>query len=201
MYKIKIKYFDKNIILIEKPLGIEITNILKKKIKNNLPNKGILNRLDKYTSGIILIARNVFFYFFYKKILIKKIIKKTYISIINKEIYKGFINLSILKKKKIFIKKNFKKSLTFYKIFKKKNYKSLIYIYIKTGRTHQIRKHLNYSKINILNDLYYNKKKKFINTLHYKNVSFYYPLFMKNFNLSCNIPIEMKKIFLFNFLK
>lgn len=201
MHKIKIEYYDKNIIIINKPVGIEIFSLLKNKIKNNLPNKGILNRLDKYTSGIILIARNLMFYFFYKKIILKKIIKKNYITIVEKNNNSGFINLSIYKKRKILIKKFFKKSITFYKKIKN-SYKNNIYnIYIKTGRTHQIRKHLNFSNIIIKNEFYYNKNLKLINTLHHKKISFFYPLIMKNFFLYCNIPTEMKKIFLINILK
>ncbi|MFI4847090.1 MAG: pseudouridine synthase [Candidatus Carsonella ruddii] len=201
MNKIKIKYYDKNIIIIYKPIGVEVINLLKIKIKNKIPNKGILNRLDKYTSGIILIARNIYFYFFYKKMLIKNYIKKIYISIIKKNVKKGFINLNILKKKKNIINKIGKKSLTFYKILKKRKNNSIILIYIKTGRTHQIRNHFFHCKLNIINDFYNNKINKFLHTLHYKKISFFYPVFKKNFILSCNIPIEMKKIFLIFFLK
>ncbi|WP_432781764.1 pseudouridine synthase [Candidatus Carsonella ruddii] len=100
MYKITIKYYDKNIIIINKPVGIEVDKIIKIKIKNNIPNKGILNRLDKYTSGIIMIARNLVFYYFYKKIMLLKIIKKKYIVFVDNKINNGFINLSISKKKK-----------------------------------------------------------------------------------------------------
>lgn len=201
MHKIKIKYYDKNIIIVNKPLGIEIEKILKNKIKNNLPNKGILNRLDKYTSGIIIIARNLIFYFFYKKMLLNKFVKKKYLTIIKKKFFKGFINLSLFKKKKIYIKKFFKKSITFYKILKNNKFFTFLNIYIKTGRTHQIRKHLKHSNINIINEIYYEKKNKFINTLHFKEIEFFYPFLMKNFKLSCILPIEMKKIFLINFLK
>ncbi|MGK2916103.1 MAG: pseudouridine synthase [Candidatus Carsonella ruddii] len=201
MNKIKIKYYDKNVILIYKPIGVEVLNLLKFKLKNTIPNKGILNRLDKYTSGIILIARNLYFYFFYKKMLIKNYIKKIYISISKKKIKTGFINLNILKKKKSIINKKGKKSLTFYKILKKRKNNSILFIYIKTGKTHQIRKHFFHCKLNIINDFYNNKINKFLNTLHYKKISFFYPFFKKNFILSCNIPIEMKKIFLIFFLK
>ncbi|XZR52541.1 MAG: pseudouridine synthase [Candidatus Carsonella ruddii] len=201
MYNIKIIYYDKNIIIINKPFGIEISKIIKNKIKNNLPNNGILNRLDKYTTGLVLIARNICFYFYYKKILLSNFIKKKYIAITEKTFIKGFINLSIFKKKKIFIKKNEKKSLSYYKIIKYTKKNNLNYIYIKTGRTHQIRKHLNYCKIFLKNDYYFNKKKNFFNTLHYKKISFFYPSIMKNFTLSCNLTKEMRKIFLINFLQ
>ncbi|WP_433927963.1 pseudouridine synthase [Candidatus Carsonella ruddii] len=201
MYKIKIIYYDKNIIIINKPIGVEVYSFLKKKIRNNLPNKGILNRLDKYTSGIILIARNLMFYYYYKKITINKIIKKNYITIIERNVFKGFINLSIFKKNKILIKKFFKKSITFYKKIKQIKNFNILDIFIKTGRTHQIRKHFKHSGINIKNEFYYNKKIKFINTLHYKKISFFYPLKMKKFNLYCNLPIEMRKIILINILK
>ncbi|MGP4128204.1 MAG: pseudouridine synthase [Candidatus Carsonella ruddii] len=201
MYNIKIIYYDKNIIIINKPFGIEISKIIKKKIKNNLPNNGILNRLDKYTSGIILIARNILFYFYYKKLILSNFIKKKYIAITEKTFLKGFINLSIFKKKNIFIKKFRKKSLSFYKIIKNTKKINFNYIYIKTGRTHQIRKHLNYCEIFLKNDFYYSNKKNFSNTLHYKKISFFYPSIMKNFTLSCNLTKEMKKIFLINFLQ
>ncbi|XZR52950.1 MAG: pseudouridine synthase [Candidatus Carsonella ruddii] len=200
MYNIKIIYYDKNIIIVDKPFGIEISKVIKNKVKNNLPNSGILNRLDKYTSGIVLIARNIFFYFYYKKLILSNFIKKQYIAITEKTFIKGFINLSIFKKKNIIIKKNKKKSLSFYKIIKKTKKINFNYIYIKTGRTHQIRKHLNYCEIFLKNDFYFNKN-KFSNTLHYKKISFFYPSIMKNFTLSCNLTKEMKKIFLINFLK
>ncbi|WGS66619.1 pseudouridine synthase [Candidatus Carsonella ruddii] len=201
MYNIKIIYYDKNIIIINKPFGIEISKVIKNKIKNNLPNNGILNRLDKYTSGIILIARNFLFYFYYKKLILSNFIKKKYIAITEKTFIKGFINLSIFKKKNIFIKKYKKKSLSYYKIIKNTKKINFNYIYIKTGRTHQIRKHLNYCKIFLKNDYYYSNEKKFLNTLHYKKISFFYPSIMKNFTLSCNLTKEMRKIFLINFLK
>ncbi|BCG49367.1 pseudouridine synthase [Candidatus Carsonella ruddii] len=201
MYKITIKYYDKNIIIINKPVGIEVNKILKIKIKNNIPNKGILNRLDKYTSGIIMIARNLVFYYFYKKIILLQIIKKKYIVFVDNKTNNGFINLSILKKKKISIEQFSKKSLSFYKKIKKLKSQTLLFVYIKTGRTHQIRKHLIHCGIMIKNEFYYNKIKKFINTLHFKTVSFFYPFNLKILKLSCNIPNEMKKIFLINFLK
>ncbi|BFI90959.1 pseudouridine synthase [Candidatus Carsonella ruddii] len=201
MYNIKIIYYDKNIIVINKPFGIEIGKVLKNKIKNNLPNNGILNRLDKYTTGIVLIARNILFYFYYKKLILSNYILKKYIAITEKTFIKGFINLSIFKKKNVIIKKNSKKSISYYKTIKQAKNINLNYIYIKTGRTHQIRKHLNYCEILLKNDYYYSKRKIFLNTLHYKKISFYYPSIMKNFTLSCNLSKEMKKIFLINFLK
>ncbi|AFP83995.1 pseudouridine synthase [Candidatus Carsonella ruddii] len=202
MQNIKILYYDKNIIILNKPFGIEINKIIKKKTNNNLPNNGLLNRLDKYTSGIITIARNNLFYFYYKKLLLSNYIKKKYIVFTEKKFFKGFINLSIKKKKNILIKKNYKKSLSFYKIIKKNNNNNFLYIYIKTGRTHQIRKHLYHSKIFIKNDFYLKKKKNtFLNNLHFKTISFFYPFIMKNFSLSCNLTKEIKKNFLINFLK
>ncbi|AFP84175.1 ribosomal large subunit pseudouridine synthase [Candidatus Carsonella ruddii HT isolate Thao2000] len=202
MHNIKILYYDKNIILLNKPFGLEIRSILKNKINNNLPNNGILNRLDKYTSGIVIIARNNLFYFYYKKLLLLNYIKKKYIAFTEKKNIKGFINLCIYKKKKIIIGKHGKKSISFYKIIKNKKNFNLLYIYIKTGRTHQIRKHLNYCKIFLKNDFYYIKKKKnFLNTLHFKTISFFYPFIMNNFILSCNLTKEIKKFFLINFLK
>ncbi|WP_053463623.1 pseudouridine synthase [Candidatus Carsonella ruddii] len=108
MHNIKILYYDKNIILLNKPFGLEIRSILKNKINNNLPNNGILNRLDKYTSGIVIIARNNLFYFYYKKLLLLNYIKKKYIAFTEKKNIKGFINLCIyIKKIYCYLSKNY----------------------------------------------------------------------------------------------
>ncbi|AFP84355.1 pseudouridine synthase [Candidatus Carsonella ruddii] len=204
MFNFKIRYLDKNIIVINKPIGItikELINLNYLYFNNKIPNFGILNRLDKYTSGLILIAKNLFFYFYFKKLIIKNLIKKNYISFINEKINKGFINVDIFKKKKSLIIKNSKKSVTYYKIIKKKKYFSFLNICIKTGRTHQIRLHLLHIKKKIFNEFYYNKIVLLNNTLHFKKIMFYYPFLKKKINLFCNLNYDIKRIFLFNFLK
>ncbi|AFP83611.1 pseudouridine synthase [Candidatus Carsonella ruddii] len=194
MFNFKLIYYDKNIIVINKPVGIIFSkiyncNLIKK--KGYLPNKGILNRLDKYTSGIILIARNITFYFFFKKLLLLRIIKKKYKTFfLSKK--KGYINLSLKKKKFVFLKKKEKKSLTYYNIIK--NFKNINFynICIKTGRTHQIRIHIKHINLNLF------KNNNFLKHLHYYSIMFYYPFIKKNFNLFCKTSIELKKNILIN---
>ncbi|BAF35159.1 ribosomal large subunit pseudouridine synthase [Candidatus Carsonella ruddii PV] len=204
MFNFKINYFDNNIIVINKPIGIEVKNLLNVnfiKLNDKIPNFGILNRLDKYTSGLILVAKNFYFYFYFKKLIVKNLIKKNYISFVNKKIKKGFVNVDIFKKKKSSIIKNNKKSITYYKIIKEKKNFSFLNICIKTGRTHQIRLHMMHIEKKIFNDFYYNKTYLLNNTLHFKKMMFYYPFIKKKINLFCSLNNDIKKIFLFNFLK
>ncbi|AFP83801.1 ribosomal large subunit pseudouridine synthase [Candidatus Carsonella ruddii CS isolate Thao2000] len=193
MFNFKILYYDKNIIVINKPVGVIFSKLYCCdfiKNKKYLPNKGILNRLDKYTSGIILIAKNITFYFFFKKLLLLRIIKKKYKTFfLSKK--KGFINLSLKKKKFVFLKIKEKKSLTYYKIIKKLKKTNFYNVCIKTGRTHQIRIHINHIIFNL-------KKKILLNYLHYYSIMFYYPFIKKNFNLFCKTSIEFKKNILIN---
>ncbi|XBT18523.1 MAG: RluA family pseudouridine synthase [Candidatus Shikimatogenerans sp. Tder] len=172
-------------------------------------NMGLINRLDKDTSGIILIAKNF-------KVLLHiqnqfkthKIIKKYFI-IIN----------GIFKKKRLCIKNNIcrskknkfkmtisnnrgKYSITFLKRIKILNNFTLLKCYLKTGRTHQIRVHLNSINYNILNDkVYYNKhnkininKNNFLNrqALHSYYIKFFHPIYKKYIQIYCKLPNDIK---------
>ncbi|BDT61620.1 MAG: hypothetical protein RDO_1480 [Flavobacteriales endosymbiont of Rhyzopertha dominica] len=245
--KINIHYEDKYIIIINKQPGLivhpgygnynnTLINWLKyyiniKNINNNLnytDNKlGLLHRLDKNTSGLLIIAKNLKIYNNIKKQFINKIIIKKYLALVwgipkyNTLTIKNYIGRNIKNRKimKVYLNKKYGKySITKYKIIKKFKYFSLLKCYLKTGRTHQIRIHLNYIGNTIFNDDIYggNKIKNNLNfnkinknilnkcfkilprlALHAYYLKFYHPIFKKNKKFIIKLPNDIKKLIKF----
>lgn len=190
MDKIEVIFKDKNFIAVNKPAGLLVhpvkTNpneqslidfLLKNfpEIKNvgddpeNRP--GIVHRLDKDTSGIILIVRNQEYFYYLKKLFQTHQIKKTYIALVDGEMKekKGIIDKPIsLKsgsvKRTVWEGKMAKEAITEYKVLKhlsKNSHKfTLVEVNPKTGRTHQIRIHFSAIGHPIVGDNLYGVKKK-----------------------------------------
>ncbi|QJC37538.1 RluA family pseudouridine synthase [Enterobacteriaceae endosymbiont of Donacia thalassina] len=155
----------------------------------------LVHRIDKETSGVLLIAKKRSILKILQKQLIEKKIVKEYIALVKgncfekKNIYiKNFLVKNFLNKKiKVTIDNNNKGkySETKFKIIK--NYKNIMLIKINplTGRTHQIRVHMSHLNYPIINDQRYGdnnlnlKFKKFFNLnrlfLHAKSIQFMHP--------------------------
>jgi 23S rRNA pseudouridine1911/1915/1917 synthase len=112
---------------------------------------GIVHRLDKDTSGLLLIAKNQVTYIYLKKLFQNHQIKKTYQALVYGHFKdeKGVINLSIGRSKKDPRKRLagrgasgvLREAVTEYKVLKNFSDFAYVEIYPKTGRTHQIRVH------------------------------------------------------------
>ncbi|QJC32229.1 RluA family pseudouridine synthase [Enterobacteriaceae endosymbiont of Donacia versicolorea] len=190
-------------------------------ILRNLPRAGIIHRLDKDTTGLMIIAKNIHSYMFLKKELKKHNITREYETVVNGIINKnGIINYPI---KRIYKKKNIvmeinslgKKSITKYFIKNIFKIHSHLKIRLKTGRTHQIRVHLSYINHSIVGDTVYKNKKniflynniynKYINkiikrqALHACCLKFIHPFYKIFIELNSSLPNDMIK--LINFLK
>ena len=165
---------DSFLLVINKPYGIPVQGgsninfnidlILPILCKNNIPLR-LVHRIDKNTSGILLLAKskevaqNITMLFKENKI------KKKYLTIVEGKLAKriGKITLPVTKKKisgieKIVVDRNSKeKAETSYKVIDCKKGLSLLEVYPKTGRKHQIRVHLQSINHPILGDNKYNK--------------------------------------------
>ena len=186
---LNILYNDEDIIIINKSPGVvvhpgagnyekTIVNGLLYKYKNNLSSiggklrPGIVHRIDKDTSGIIVVAKNDIAHTDLSKQFSNHSIKRTYEALvwgtlkpqngkINEKISRSSKNRQLMSVKK----EKGKIAITNYKtlkIFKNINLPkiSLIECQLETGRTHQIRVHMNFKGNSILGDKSYGKSKK-----------------------------------------
>ena len=178
---IPIIYEDNDILVLNKAPGIlvhgenSIVDWLVKKYPNiksvgeDPTRPGIVHRLDKDTSGILLIAKNQKTFEYLKEQFQQRKIKKKYIALVYGKLKteSGLIDLAIGKSKKDFRKKTTQKAIgkireavTEYKVLKRFNNFTLVEAYPKTGRTHQIRVHLKAIGHPVVCDKLYGRKKE-----------------------------------------
>ena len=238
-YKLDITYEDEDLIVLNKPTGIvmhpgagnfdnTIVNALINHDKNSLSNiggelrPGIVHRIDKNTSGLVIIAKNNQAHEHLSIQFSKHSIKRIYQLLIWGKIRpsKGKIETLITRSSKnrqmmeVSGTKG-KKAITNYKtieIFENKNTPtlSLIECKLETGRTHQIRVHMNYLGNSIVGDDKYKKKfkkiknidplleKKLINLnrqfLHAKIIGFIHPKKNQEMIFDSILPLELEII-------
>jgi len=187
--KIKILYEDKDILAIDKPSGIMVHPDGRDKNKDKTildlfikkyPKMEIVHRLDRDTSGVLLLAKNAKAHEFLKKQFMDRNIKKTYVAFvaghINNE--KGKINKPIGRSPSDFRRRlagrgargEMREAITEYTVLKRftspqpSPYKgegvkfTYVEIFPKTGRTHQIRVHMKYINHPVVCDSLYDPK-------------------------------------------
>lgn len=174
---INIIYEDYDVLLINKRPGIvvhptkgHVYDTLANAISYHWEEKGIsckirfVNRIDMDTSGLILIAKNKFAHHNIQSQMKDNKVKKIYLAFIegipNEK--QGIINASIGLASKGDIKRSVlregRASITHYRVVNEYKDASLVEIELKTGRTHQIRVHMDYIGHPLLGDSLYNKK-------------------------------------------
>ena len=239
-------YEDEDIIVINKNSGLivhpgagnkdeTLVNGLLYLYKNNLSNlngefrPGIVHRIDKDTSGIIVVAKNNHAHALLSEQFSKHTISRKYVALVWGVIrpLNGKISTLISRSKKnrqlMSVSDRLgKKAVTNYKTIKTFSSKeipkiSLVECVLETGRTHQIRVHLEYKGNPLVGDKKYGKKKtkfKKINkkfnemlssfsrqALHAKSLGFIHPTKKKFVNFDSKLPNDFKKMldFLDNF--
>jgi len=150
-----------------------------------LMRPGIVHRLDKDTSGVLIVAKDIQTLEFLSKQFRKKTVKKTYLAIVKGKppaqtgkIETGIIRDPLHRKRfKCSLSKG-RKAITFYKIIKE--WDNYTYLLLKpyTGRTHQLRVHMRYLDCPIIGDKLYSSKNK----------EFSYPLMLHAFKLAITLP-------------
>lgn len=162
---------------------------------------GIVHRIDKNTSGLLVVAKDNKTHALLAKMFSKKEIKRKYIALI-----KGvFPNLSatidapigrdIVNRKQMSVTaQNSKSATTHFKVLKRYQKFTLIELLLETGRTHQIRVHLKYIGFPIYNDPVYSDKDStdFGQFLHSASVEFIHPITKEAISISCNLPKEFQ---------
>ena len=198
--KLEIIYEDEYILAVNKSAEIEVDESLIKKLKeqyNHLNNLYLVHRIDKYTSGIVILAKDENTKIYFEKAFKERKINKIYHAItegtIKKEI--GCIDISIGIDKKnpnkripLSIKDGGEAAVTYYKILKKLNEHTLVELKPVTGRTHQIRVHLSYIGHPIIGDKIYSKNAGIYKmkgfALIAKEINFIHPITKKDIKIT-----------------
>ena len=126
-----------------------------------IPRAGIVHRLDKDTSGILLVAKTEKFRNYFIQLLQERKVKKLYKAVVVGKTVGSFeisepIGRDRNNRTKMSIRSDGKEALTFVKLNESLNNYSLLDVRIETGRTHQIRVHLGNKKLPIIGDKTYN---------------------------------------------
>lgn len=163
---------------------------------------GIVHRLDQETSGLILIAKDNITHTKLAKQFQRKTVMKKYIALVEGNIGfdEGKINAPIARhkrhheKKQVSFDEDAKESLTYYKVIKRCEGVTLVHLFPKTGRTHQLRVHMAYLKHPILGDSKYGDKRNFSRlALHAQSIKFVHPATKERVEFSTRPPEEFLK--------
>lgn len=160
---------------------------------------GIVHRLDKDTSGLMVVAKNEKTHEKLSEMIKNKEVKRHYIALVEGVIQHetGTIDAPIGRdqydrQKMAVTDINGKDSITHFKVLKRYKNKTLVECILETGRTHQIRVHMKYINHPVVNDPIYNKKKSddFGQMLHSKSIEFIHPITKKEIYFEVEPPKE-----------
>ncbi len=168
-------------------------------------NYHIVNRLDKDTSGICVIAKNRFAHGVLSKQMREGLVEKGYLSIVHgtPKPDKGYIELPIKRANESVIKRivspDGKYAKTIYKTVKSVKNFSLQEIRLETGRTHQIRVHFSHIGHPLVGDWLYgngDNEKELIKrqALHAGYIKFIHPANQIEMCINCDLPSDMLKL-------
>ncbi len=159
---------------------------------------GIVHRIDAYTTGLLMVAKNNEAHDFLAKQLEEKSTTRKYVALVWGVIENdtGTIDAPIGRdrqdrKKMAVTDQNSKEAITHFKVLKRYKNATLIELKLETGRTHQIRVHMNYIGHPVVNDPVYGRRKKIDETgqcLHAKTIGFIHPRTKKYMEFDSELP-------------
>ena len=218
---IDIIYEDDDIIVVNKPKGMVVhpangnpdgtlVNAIMAICKDSLSGiggeirPGIVHRLDKDTSGLLIVAKNDKAHINMSEQIKNHEVKKTYIALVrgvvkeNEATIDMPIGRSTSDRKKMAVIKTGRNAVTHIKVLKRYNKYTLLQVNIETGRTHQIRVHLSYIGYPIIGDSTYSNGKNEFGVigqcLHAKCLEFKHPITGAEMKLEAPLPKYFEEI-------
>ena len=208
-------YEDDDLLIINKESGMVVhpaaghyhgtlVNALLYKYPLNSGDKlrpGIVHRLDKDTSGLMVVAKNEWVHEKLSEMISKKEVERKYLAIVSGVIKNdsGTIDAPIGRdshnRQKMAINENGKESITHFKVLERFHNNTLIECKLDTGRTHQIRVHMAYIGFPVLNDPLYGRGKsnEFGQMLHSYSIKFNHPRTGKELSFTVDVPREFQE--------
>ena len=218
---IEIIYEDNDIIVVNKPKGLVVhpangnpdgtlVNAIMAICKDTLSGiggelrPGIVHRLDKDTSGLLIVAKNDKAHINMSEQIKNHEVEKTYIALVrgfvkeNEATINMPIGRSTKDRKKMAVVNTGKEAITHFKVIGRYDKYTLLEVKIETGRTHQIRVHLSQIGYPIVGDATYSNGKNEWNIegqcLHAKSLKFKHPITGKEMFLEANLPKYLEDV-------
>lgn len=218
---VPVVYEDNDIIVVNKPKGMVVhpangnldgtlVNAILAMCKDSLSGiggeirPGIVHRLDKDTSGLLIVAKNDMAHINMSNQIKNREVEKKYIALVKGNVpdEEATIDMPIARskidRKKMAVDKNGKVAVTHFKVLEKYENYTLLEIKIDTGRTHQIRVHMSYIGYPIVGDSVYSSGKNEFGVegqmLHARFLKFKHPITGKELNLEATLPQYFEKI-------
>ena len=220
---IDIVYQDNDIIVVNKPKGLVVhpangnpdgtlVNAIMAICKDGLSGiggelrPGIVHRLDKDTSGLLIVAKNDKAHRIMSEQIKNRKVRKIYIALVkgvvaeNEATIDMPIGRSTKDRKKMAVRKDGKEAVTHFKVLKRYQNYTLLEVKIDTGRTHQIRVHMAEIGHPVVGDMVYSSGKNEFGVegqmLHAKSLDFKQPITGKQMHLEAPLPHYFQQVLL-----
>jgi len=218
---ISIVYEDDDVAVINKPQGMVVhpapghySGTLVNSLMYNLTNlssingvmrPGIVHRLDKNTSGLMIVAKNDMSHNYLAACLKEHSIYRIYYALVEGNVKddEGTVNAPLGRsehdrKKRAVTNKNSKESITNFWVLQRFGRYTLLKLKLETGRTHQIRVHMKYIGHPVVgDDVYGSKNNKFGlegQLLHSKTIGFVHPATKQYMEFDSELPVYFTKV-------
>ena len=214
-------YEDNDILVVNKQKGLVVhpgngnpdgtlVNAIMARCKDSLSGiggeirPGIVHRIDKDTSGLLIIAKHDKAHINVSEQIKNHEVKKTYIALVrgNVKENEATIDMPIARstkdRTKMAVSKNGKNAVTHIKVLERFNYYTLLEVNIETGRTHQIRVHMSQIGYPIVGDYVYSNGRNPFGVegqmLHSQKLEFVHPISGKKMSLEAPLPEYFEEV-------
>lgn len=212
----EIVYEDDDLVVVNKPQGVVVhpcsstksgtlVNGLLFRIKNlsginGVMRPGIVHRLDKETSGLLVVAKNDKAHVSLAKQIKDKTCRRQYLAILDGNLkedsgqIRTFIARDKKDRKKMAVSNEGREAITDFKVLKRFKNSCLVEFSLKTGRTHQIRVHAKFLGHPVVGDKVYGKEMKGLDgqLLHAYKLSFVHPTTLKEMTFEVKLPFHFE---------
>lgn len=199
--KPEVIYEDENVLVVNKPSGLLSEAKGEYCPERTLADFGyVAHRLDRDTSGVMILAKNPEVQIFLKKQFQARTVHKTYFAIVSgrPKLDEAKIELPMIRNMKrpttFLVDANGKEAETYYRVVETDDKHSLVELKPRTGRTHQLRVHMNYLGCPIVGDTVYDGEKAERLMLHAKELEITLPGGVRKTFVS-ELPKEFKDFF------
>lgn len=215
-----IAYEDGDLIVVNKPAGMsvhpagrDLTGTLVNALLHHcrdlsgiggIKRPGIVHRLDKETSGLLVVAKNDQVHRNLSDQFKNRTVKRKYVALVKGivQLDNGRIDLPIARRKKnvtkmgvSFVDEKKKKAVTNYKVLKRFRGFTMLELSLETGRTHQIRVHLSHIGYPVIGDKMYGSAKGMKRqALHAKTLGFRHPAKKEFLEFESKLPADIEEL-------